>query len=128
MASHYSQHTTKYKADVTDKPTCGGAEFARAEHIPVFTFPAPKSGAFPGLSTEELVAALTGEPVGAEFALLAGFLKVWCCVYVCVAAACLAAATPALAPPPTLPLLKTNKTHPQKTTTKARAARGVPRV
>jgi hypothetical protein len=37
---------------------------------------APKSGAFPGLSAAELVAALAAEPVGAEYALLAGFLKV----------------------------------------------------
>lgn len=66
---------------MSDVPTCGGVAYAQSHSIPTLTFPAPKKGGFPGLSVDELVAALT-EQHRADFVLLAGFLKVgasWVC-------------------------------------------------
>ncbi|XP_073026537.1 LOW QUALITY PROTEIN: phosphoribosylglycinamide formyltransferase, chloroplastic-like [Primulina eburnea] len=57
---------------VTDKPECGGAEFAREKGIPVFIFPERKD-AQEGLSAENLVIALRSYKV--DFILLAGYLK-----------------------------------------------------
>lgn len=57
---------------VTDKPECGGAEFAREKGIPVFIFPKRKD-AQEGLSAEDLVIALRSYTV--DFILLAGYLK-----------------------------------------------------
>ncbi|XP_075486638.1 phosphoribosylglycinamide formyltransferase, chloroplastic-like [Primulina tabacum] len=57
---------------VTDKPECGGAEFAREKGIPVFIFPERKD-AQEGLSAEDLVIALRSYKV--DFILLAGYLK-----------------------------------------------------
>ncbi|XP_073006516.1 phosphoribosylglycinamide formyltransferase, chloroplastic isoform X2 [Typha latifolia] len=57
---------------VTDKPYCGGAEYARNNSIPVIVF--PKSRSAPnGLSTIELVTTLRNFEV--DFLLLAGYLK-----------------------------------------------------
>ncbi|XP_077241010.1 formyl transferase [Tasmannia lanceolata] len=57
---------------VTDKPGCGGAEYAREKDIPILLF--PKSSSLPGgLSTSDLVAALQSFEV--DFLLLAGYLK-----------------------------------------------------
>ncbi|KAL3520316.1 hypothetical protein ACH5RR_018465 [Cinchona calisaya] len=56
---------------VTNKPDCGGAEFARDKGIPVISFPKLKDGS--GLSSHVLVTALRSYKV--DFILLAGFLK-----------------------------------------------------
>lgn len=57
---------------VTDKPGCGGAEFARCNGIPVVVFPKSKS-APEGLSAAELLNILRDLKV--DFVLLAGYLK-----------------------------------------------------
>ncbi|KIY93908.1 phosphoribosylglycinamideformyltransferase [Monoraphidium neglectum] len=62
-------------AVVSDVPTCGGVQYAQSHGIPTLTYPIPKKGGFPGLTTEQLVEALT-QQLGAEYVLLAGFLKV----------------------------------------------------
>jgi len=63
------------KAVVSDVPTCGGVQYAASHGIATLTYPAPKKGGFPGLTTEQLVQQLT-QTLGAEYVLLAGFLKV----------------------------------------------------
>jgi hypothetical protein len=63
------------QAVVSDVPTCGGVAYAQSHSIPTLTFPAPKKGGFPGLTTEELVQQLTQQHK-ADIVLLAGFLKV----------------------------------------------------
>ncbi|KAJ1271044.1 hypothetical protein BS78_06G098900 [Paspalum vaginatum] len=57
---------------VTDKPGCGGAEYASSNGIPVFVFPKSKS-APEGISVAELLDILRG--YGVDFVLLAGYLK-----------------------------------------------------
>ncbi|RZS02297.1 hypothetical protein BHM03_00032324 [Ensete ventricosum] len=57
---------------VTDKPGCGGAEYARDNQIPVVIFPGSKSSP-DGVSAAELVATLRKFEV--DFLLLAGYLK-----------------------------------------------------
>nr|XP_018675888.1 PREDICTED: phosphoribosylglycinamide formyltransferase, chloroplastic-like isoform X2 [Musa acuminata subsp. malaccensis] len=57
---------------VTDKPGCGGAEYARDNLIPVVIFPGSKSSP-DGVSAFELVATLRKFEV--DFLLLAGYLK-----------------------------------------------------
>ncbi|KAG2572168.1 phosphoribosylglycinamide formyltransferase, chloroplastic-like [Panicum virgatum] len=57
---------------VTDKPGCGGAEYARSNGIPVVVFPKSKS-APEGVSVPELLHALREHEV--DFVLLAGYLK-----------------------------------------------------
>lgn len=57
---------------VSDKPDCGGCEYAREHNIPVFTFPRGK-WAPDGMSSEELVEAL--RQLGVEYVVLAGYLK-----------------------------------------------------
>lgn len=56
---------------VTNKPDCGGAQYARDKGIPVILFPKLKDGS--GLSSDELVIALRQYQV--DFVLLAGYLK-----------------------------------------------------
>lgn len=57
---------------VTDKPGCGGAEYARSNDIPVLVFPKSKS-APEGISVAQLLDTLRGNNV--DFVLLAGYLK-----------------------------------------------------
>ncbi|VAH11231.1 unnamed protein product [Triticum turgidum subsp. durum] len=57
---------------VTDKPGCGGAEYARRSGIPVVLFPRSKS-APEGVPTAQLLNALRDLRV--DFVLLAGYLK-----------------------------------------------------
>ncbi|MED6218325.1 Phosphoribosylglycinamide formyltransferase (GART) [Stylosanthes scabra] len=57
---------------VTNKPDCGGAEYARNNGIPVVVFPKVKDGS-DGLSPSELVDTLRSLQV--DFILLAGYLK-----------------------------------------------------
>ncbi|KAM3209839.1 hypothetical protein ACQJBY_064093 [Aegilops geniculata] len=57
---------------VTDKPGCGGAEYARCNGMPVVVFPKSKS-APEGVSTDELLNVLRDLKV--DFILLAGYLK-----------------------------------------------------
>ncbi|CAL9181851.1 unnamed protein product [Musa hybrid cultivar] len=57
---------------VTDKPGCGGAEYARDNQIPVIIFPRSMSSP-DAVSAAELVATLRNFEV--DFLLLAGFLK-----------------------------------------------------
>lgn len=57
---------------VTDKPGCGGAEYAREEGIPVLLFP-KTSTLNEGLSAVDLVSSLREFEI--DFVLLAGFLK-----------------------------------------------------
>ncbi|WVZ85678.1 hypothetical protein U9M48_032573 [Paspalum notatum var. saurae] len=57
---------------VTDKPGCGGAEYASSNGIPVVVFPKSKS-APEGVSVAELLDTLRGYSV--DFVLLAGYLK-----------------------------------------------------
>ncbi|KAJ6824168.1 phosphoribosylglycinamide formyltransferase, chloroplastic-like isoform X1 [Iris pallida] len=57
---------------VTDKPGCGGADYARANGIPVILFPKTKSSA-EGLSPVDLITTLRNFKV--DFILLAGYLK-----------------------------------------------------
>ncbi|XP_039819508.1 phosphoribosylglycinamide formyltransferase, chloroplastic-like [Panicum virgatum] len=57
---------------VTDKPGCGGAEYARSSGIPVVVFPKSKS-APEGVSVPELLDTLREHEV--DFVLLAGYLK-----------------------------------------------------
>ncbi|MED6182989.1 Phosphoribosylglycinamide formyltransferase (GART) [Stylosanthes scabra] len=57
---------------VTNKPDCGGAEYARNNGIPVVVFPKVKDGS-DGLSPSELVGTLRNFQV--DFILLAGYLK-----------------------------------------------------
>lgn len=63
------------QAVVSDVPSCGGVSYAKEHGIAVLTYPASRKGLFPGLLSEELVAALT-QTHQADFVLLAGFLKV----------------------------------------------------
>lgn len=56
-------------AVVSNAPSCGGAEFARAHGIPVLTYPAPKADPAAGLTADQLVQQLTqvggpGRPLG----------------------------------------------------------------
>lgn len=78
MAIHKACLDGRIHADVvavvSDVPTCGGVQYAEANSIPTLTFPIPKKGGFPGLTTSELVQQLTVD-LGAEYVLLAGFLK-----------------------------------------------------
>lgn len=60
---------------MSDVPSCGGVSYAKDHGIAVLTYPASRKGLFPGLSSDELVAALT-QTHQADFVLLAGFLKV----------------------------------------------------
>ncbi len=72
----YSLHDVcVLQAVVSDVPTCGGVQYAQQYGIPTFTYPVPKKGGAPGLTTEELVQQLTQE-VPADYVLLAGYLKV----------------------------------------------------
>ncbi|ONK81947.1 uncharacterized protein A4U43_C01F34550 [Asparagus officinalis] len=57
---------------VTDKPGCGGAEYARNNGIPVILFPKTKSSP-DGLSADDLVATLRN--LNVDLVLLAGYLK-----------------------------------------------------
>lgn len=57
---------------VTNKSSCGGAEYARSKNIPVLLFPKTKDEPH-GLSASELVATL--RHFGIDFILLAGYLK-----------------------------------------------------
>lgn len=57
---------------VTDKPGCGGAEYATNNGIPVLVFPKSKS-APEGISVAQLLDTLRGNNV--DFVLLAGYLK-----------------------------------------------------
>ncbi|KAG8078827.1 hypothetical protein GUJ93_ZPchr0007g4895 [Zizania palustris] len=57
---------------VTDKPGCGGAEYARDNDIPVVVFPKSKSSP-EGISADELLNAL--RELRVDFILLAGYLK-----------------------------------------------------
>ncbi|GBF89467.1 phosphoribosylglycinamide, chloroplastic [Raphidocelis subcapitata] len=61
-------------AVVSDVPTCGGVDYAKGHGITTMTYPAPKKGGFPGLTTAELVEALT-QRLEVDYVLLAGFLK-----------------------------------------------------
>lgn len=45
-------------AVISDKPTCGGVQYAQANNMATLTYPRPKKGDFPGLSKKELVDAL----------------------------------------------------------------------
>ncbi|KAI5672946.1 hypothetical protein M9H77_13310 [Catharanthus roseus] len=56
---------------VTNKPECGGAQYARDKGIPIIPFPKLKDGS--GLSSNDLVIALRHYKV--DFILLAGYLK-----------------------------------------------------
>jgi hypothetical protein len=49
--------------------------YAASHHMAPLTYPAPKSGAFPGLSPSELVQQLVQEHK-ADYVLLAGYLRV----------------------------------------------------
>lgn len=60
---------------VSDVPSCGGVAYAHQHGITTLTYPAPKSGAHPGLSVAELVSALTGSHQ-VDYVILAGYLKV----------------------------------------------------
>lgn len=57
---------------VTNKSSCGGAEYARSKNIPVLLFPKTKDEPH-GLSASELVATLRHFEI--DFILLAGYLK-----------------------------------------------------
>ncbi|XP_051177094.1 phosphoribosylglycinamide formyltransferase, chloroplastic isoform X1 [Lolium perenne] len=57
---------------VTDKPGCGGADYARCNGVPVVVFPKSKS-APEGVSTDQLLNVLRDLKV--DFVLLAGYLK-----------------------------------------------------
>eukprot|EP00898_Chlorokybus_atmophyticus_P006813 jgi/Chlat1/7132/Chrsp57S06741 len=69
----------KIKADiaavVTDKPGCGGYEFAKEHGIETLIFPRPKTGDFidAGLTPIELVDTL--QQRGVDFVVLAGYLR-----------------------------------------------------
>ncbi|XP_027185305.1 phosphoribosylglycinamide formyltransferase, chloroplastic-like [Coffea eugenioides] len=56
---------------ITNKPDCGGAEFARDKGIPVILFPKVKDGSV--LSSKDLVNAIRSYKV--DFIVLAGYLK-----------------------------------------------------
>jgi len=61
-------------AVVSDKPSCGGVQYAQAHGIKALTYPIPKSGEYPGLTASEIVDELkTG--LGIDFVILAGYLK-----------------------------------------------------
>ena len=54
-------------AVVSNAPSCGGAEYARAHGIPTLTYPAPKADPAAGLTADQLVQQLTqvrGGPPG----------------------------------------------------------------
>lgn len=57
---------------VTNKSSCGGAEYARSKNIPVILFPKTKDEPH-GLSASDLVATLRSFEI--DFILLAGYLK-----------------------------------------------------
>jgi phosphoribosylglycinamide formyltransferase len=59
-------------------PTCAAVSYARDHGIPVLTYPQPKSGAFEGLTAQQLADALDpsrGGETASDLALLAGYLK-----------------------------------------------------
>lgn len=58
---------------VSDKPECGGCEYARAHGIPVLAYPRSAKFAPDGLNPEDMVSEL--KSLGVEFVLLAGYLK-----------------------------------------------------
>jgi len=60
---------------VSDKPSCGGVQYAEAHGIKTLTFPIPKSGSFPGLTTDQLVEELR-KGLNIDYVILAGYLKV----------------------------------------------------
>jgi phosphoribosylglycinamide formyltransferase len=64
-----------WQAVVSDVPSCGGVQYAQQQGITTLTYPASKKGLFPGLTPEELVQQLT-QQLGAEYVILAGYLKV----------------------------------------------------
>lgn len=68
---------------MSDIPGCGGVQYAQQHGIPTLTYPIPKKGDFPGLTAEQLVAALKAEHK-ADFVVLAGYLKVG--VHACTSA------------------------------------------
>lgn len=61
-------------AVVTNAPSCGGADYARAHGIPVLVHPPPKADPAAGLDADALNAALQGE-YGVDFIILAGYMK-----------------------------------------------------
>jgi hypothetical protein len=63
------------QAVVSDVPSCGGVAYAQQHGIATLTYPASKKGLFPGLTPQELVQQLKQE-LGADYVLLAGYLKV----------------------------------------------------
>ena len=63
---------------VSDVPSCGGVQYAQSHGISTLTYPIPKSGAFPGLTAEQLVNALKEEQK-VDYVILAGYLKVCVC-------------------------------------------------
>jgi hypothetical protein len=82
------------QAVVSDKPSCSGVAYAVSHNTPTLTYPAPKSGAYPGLSPSELVQQLVAEH-RVQYVLLAGYLRVRA-----AAAACHCCGTPTAWTPP----------------------------
>lgn len=78
-ALHGAVRRDQVNADIvavlSDKPGCGGVEFARAEGISTYVFPAVNGE---GLSPEGLVELLR-EELGVDFVVLAGYLKLIPC-------------------------------------------------
>ncbi len=62
---------------ITNAPSCGGAEFARAHGVPVLVHPPPAADPSAGLDAAALTAALTAaaSPTRVDAVVLAGFLK-----------------------------------------------------
>lgn len=60
---------------VSDKPSCGGVQYAEAHNIKSLTFPIPKNGSYPGLTEDQVVDELKIK-LNIDFVILAGYLKV----------------------------------------------------
>lgn len=63
----------KVSCVVSDKPECGGCDYARTHGIPVLAYPKSKKFAPDGLDPPEMVSQL--KSFGVDYVLLAGYLK-----------------------------------------------------
>lgn len=69
--------TTFSQVVVSDKPGCGGWEFAAAHGVPTLRFPPPKGECADVDAAAADAARVLRDDHGVRFVALAGYLKVW---------------------------------------------------